>query len=222
LAGFHSHSGAIPIVLLHSLEKTFLTELELATSVPHNIGCKMVFQTHCRLPSSHLLQPTSRRSLRFRALSRQPFNLSENELSELSLVGRVLWVEPDKERSAISFSPRKAIIVRVIGKFPVKDAVFVELAPPALVWDPLARRLTHVLLRYRYDDDDSIQRTFRVGLSVADVYRPKRKVVFTENIPRKQDISRLGIATVKPWPTLSPAELRQRLAANRQHNPTSP
>jgi len=142
-------------------------------------------------------------------------------LSDATLVGKVVWVEPDKERSAVPFSPRKGIIVRAIAKFPEKNAVFIELVPSALVWHPFPRKLTHVLLRYPNNDDDTIERTFRVGLSVAEVYRPRRKIAMREKVPEERDILRLGIAIVRPWPLPSSVDVREWISADRQRDTRS-
>lgn len=142
-------------------------------------------------------------------------------MSGAELVGRVVWIEPDRDRSAIAFSPRKAIILDVIDTPTEKEAALIELAPPALVWHPFPQKLTHILLRYMHDDDDSIQRTFRIGLSVSDVYKLKRKVNFADRSLNKSGMSRLGIAIVRPWPIPSAAELRERISADRRQRTES-
>jgi hypothetical protein len=133
-----------------------------------------------------------------------------------ALEGRVVWIRPDRERSRFFFSPRKGVIERVIEKFPQKDGVLIRLLPPTFIWQLFPRRLTHVLLRYSFDDDDSIQRTFRLGLSAAEVYRPSRKVTKSQTAPEERDLSKLGIAIVFPWPIPSAADMRERISADKQ------
>ena len=136
-------------------------------------------------------------------------------MSAAGFIGRVVWIEPDRDRSAVAFSPRKAIIVRVLSKLEDKEAVVIELAPPAHVWRPFPEKLTYLILRYKYDDDDSIDRTFRIGLSVSDVFKLKRKLVIAGQIPDEKDMKRLGIAIVRPWPIPTAAELKERISASR-------
>jgi len=141
-------------------------------------------------------------------------------MSVESLRWSEIWLEPDRERSRIAFSPRRGIIVNVFQTSHEKESILVKLSDPVIVWRPLPTRLSHVFLRYPGQGDDSIHRTFKIGLSVALVYQLSHKILKTTTIPGERDMSRLGTAIIRPWPLPSAAEIRQRIADEKQSHST--
>ncbi len=129
-------------------------------------------------------------------------------------LGKVVWIEMDRDRSALNFPPRKGIVAKVFRKVPKKEGVAVELVPSPVVYSPLPRRLRIVVLQYHSGDEESLSKTFRVGHSYAEVLKPRGRAVLGRNELGEHDISQIGFADVFPWPVPDTAHIRQRLAQN--------
>jgi hypothetical protein len=116
------------------------------------------------------------------------------------LHGRVVWIEFDPDHSGPAFSPRKGVIVHVFKKPLEREAIAVELTPRAIVYFPYPHRVTHVLLQYHLNGNESISDTFRRGVSYSTIYELKNKNSLTTGILTKKDLSRLGGADIFDWP----------------------
>lgn len=132
-------------------------------------------------------------------------------MSSDPLIGRVIWLEMDRDHSAVRLSPRKGVITHVFKESPVKEAVVVELLPPPIGFLLLPRRLKLVVLRYLAKDQETIHRTFEMGSSYAEVSRLKDIHTLQHETVNEQSLSRLGYAIVYPWPKYSIGEVKKRL-----------
>jgi len=129
-------------------------------------------------------------------------------MSNESLVGKAVWIEMDRDRSAVLFSPRKAIIIHRFMEPIEKEAWVIALDPPPVVLLPIPRRLRHLVLQYYNADEHSMSMTFQSGVSYAEVLRMKRKKTQMSETLRRPDVSRIGSALVYPWPKPQGREMR--------------
>ncbi len=122
-------------------------------------------------------------------------------------MGKEVWVEMDEDKSATTFSPRKGVVLHVFPKSPEQQAAVVQLVPPALRLFPFPHRVANIILRYPSPEKDNLGRTFQKGHSYAEVLELKHTDVIGKDSFRKDDVARLGAASVFPWPQPSDAEL---------------
>ncbi|SRR6266568_1258757 len=129
-------------------------------------------------------------------------------MSRDSIIGKSVWVEMDRDKSAVVFSPRKGTVTYRYSKPLEKEDWLVTLEPPPLMLLPFPQRLHNVILQYYDVDEHSLHLTFESGFSYADILRIKRgKKSMNEDIGR-DDVARIGSALVYPWPKPEGRELR--------------
>ncbi len=133
-------------------------------------------------------------------------------MASSEFLGRAVWIEMDTDRSAVNFSPRKGIVTKVFSRVPKKEGATVELVPAPLVFYPLPGRLRTIVLQYHSMDEASLSQTFRLGISYAEVLRPRGRTVLGKEELREDDIRQIGFASVSPWPVPDTEQIRKRLA----------
>jgi len=122
-----------------------------------------------------------------------------NSVSDATLGGKVVWIEMDQDKSAITFS-RKGVVVRGCEKPLEKEAWIIALERPPLTLFPFPRRLHNIILQYKIKSTHNLYMTFGTGVSYAEVLRIRRKEAMTRETLTHRDVSRIGAAFVYPWP----------------------
>jgi len=122
-----------------------------------------------------------------------------NSVSDATLGGKVVWIEMDQDKSAITFS-RKGVVVRGCEKPLEKEAWIIALERPPLTLFPFPRRLHNIILQYKIKSTHNLYMTFRTGVSYAEVLRIRRKEAMTRETLTHRDVSRIGAAFVYPCP----------------------
>ena len=117
----------------------------------------------------------------------------------------------DEDRSVTTFSPRKARIVYRFAKPPRKEAVVAELIPRPWVIFPFPHRIRYVVLQYDFHDQEAISKTYAEAHSYAECLELRRAEVLGTETFAGRDVSRLGFASVYPWPKPTPDEMRKLL-----------
>lgn len=129
-------------------------------------------------------------------------------MGQESLLGKLVWIEMDQDRSAAKFSPRKGTVTHRYSKPFGKEAWLVELDPAPLFFSPLPRKLYQVILQYYDTNPHSLYLTFQSGVSYAEVLRLRRKHEPLGEILVKHETSRIGSALVYPYPKPEDSRLR--------------
>jgi hypothetical protein len=106
----------------------------------------------------------------------------------------------DRDKSAVTFSPRKGTVTHRCSNPGAKEAWLVELSSPPLLLLPLPRKLHRIVLQYYDTDTHSLYLTFQSGVSYADVLRTKERGQLEGGSLMQQDLSRIGSALVYPYP----------------------
>ena len=123
-------------------------------------------------------------------------------ISNESLIGKPIWIEMIKDRSAVVFS-RKGVVLHQYAKPLEKEAWRIALDPPPFMLFPFPQRLRNVILHYPFGGPHSLSMTFQTGASFAGVYRIRREEAMTSENLTRRDVSRIGSAFVYEWPKRS-------------------